>query len=209
MKKINIFNLFLMNIIIFVGIYFLHSKSVEKFKILSKKCNYFVQISVTDIGPDLFTNIKFSYYLKKTKDVFIHSTKEKYNIQNSDTGFIIIKQDDFECQNIIKNIKVDIKNENLSKIIERKLEENINLFYAVEFEPFKKSFELKTEDWELIIAFLKKFKNRPALKIEKIKKLEVFSSIDFKVIPTILIFFFGNFIFIIFFFFRDKIKKII
>ena len=54
-----------------------------------------------------------------------------------------------------KNIKVDIKNENLSKIIERKLEENINLFYAVEFEPFKKSFELKTEDWELIIAFLK------------------------------------------------------
>ena len=100
-----------MNIIIFVGIYFLHSKSVEKFKILSKKCNYFVQISVTDIGPDLFKlNIKFSILPeKKTKDVFIHSTKEKYNIQNSDTGFIIIKQDDFECQNIIKNIKEDIK----------------------------------------------------------------------------------------------------
>ena len=209
MKKINIFYIFLFNITILIVIYFLHLKAINDYKYFSKKCNFFIQINVKDVEPNLFTNIKFSYYLNKTKDVFLHTIKQKYNIQNSDTGFIIIKNDNFECEKIIKNIKNEIKNENLSKIIRNKLEENVNLFKSEEFLPFKKSFQLKTEDWELIIAYLKKFNDKNILKIEKIKKLESFNSIDLKVIPTILIFIFGNSFFLIFLLFREKIKKII
>lgn len=209
MKKINIFYIFLFNITILIVIYFLHLKAINDYKYFSKKCNFFIQINVKDVEPNLFTNIKFSYYLNKTKDVFLHTIKQKYNIQNSDTGFIIIKNDNFECEKIIKNIKNEIKNENLSKIIRNKLEENVNLFKSEEFLPFKKSFQLKTEDWELIIAYLKKFNDKNILKIEKIKKLESFNSIDLKVLPTILIFIFGNSFFLIFLLFREKIKKII
>lgn len=211
MKKINIFNLFLFNIIIFGVIYLIHLKAINNYKILSQKCNYFIELYTGEIEPDLFKNFDFknmNFYMERSKHVFMHDLKKKYNIQNSDTGLIIIKNNDLECQKVIENIKEDIKNQNIAKILEKNLKENVNLYYSEEFLPFKKSFELKIEDWNFIIAYFK-FKKETLIKIESIKNMQVFNSLDFKVLPTILIFFFSNFIFLIFLLFRDKIKKII
>ena len=211
MKKINIFNLFLLNIIIFGVIYIIHLKSINNYRILSQKCNYFIELHTEEIEPDLFVNLDFQnigFYLERSRHVFMHDVKKKYNIQNSDTGLLIIKNNDLECQKVIENIKDDIKNQNIAKILEKNLKENVNLYYSEKFLPFKKSFKLKIEDWNLIIAYFK-LKKEPLIKIESIKKMQIFNSIDFKVLPSILIFFFSNFIGLIFLFFRDKIKNII
>jgi hypothetical protein len=132
--------------------------------------------------------------------------KSKHKIINSDSG-LIIEKNYLECKKIIEDIEKQIIGKNLAKILQKTLDENVALFKSTTFDPFRKSFKLKTKYWVLAIEILN-VTDYKFIMINEIKEVDLFSQINFKFGPSLLIIYFGNLIFFAFIFFRKKIMKL-
>ena len=139
----------------------------------------------------------------KIREIFVHKIKYQYNgIIVSDSG-IFVNDIKGNCLPKINDIKTKSKDENLYLIVKESVDLNKEVFHSNEFDIFRKSYKFDFHKWAIVLVYIKK--GYKFINLGEEKKINIVRNFDLKFGPSILIFFFGNFILFVFLYVRNKL----